>query len=81
MRVYEHVIDELVKPANREIIAVAGALEVRVMNGWEDEEGVVEQAVRCDPPEAFFRPSMCQDAEKVCSVSSCWLGWWLMRVG
>ncbi|OJJ85499.1 ketopantoate reductase family protein [Aspergillus glaucus CBS 516.65] len=64
MRVYEHVIDELVKPAMREAIAVAGALGVRVVNGDEDEEGVIEQAVRCDPPEAFFRPSMCQDVEK-----------------
>ena len=73
MRVYEHVIDELVKPAMREVIAVAGALGVRVVNGNgdEDEEGVIEQAVRCDPPEAFFRPSMCQDVEKVCQ--SLWL--------
>lgn len=71
MRVYEHVIDELVKPAMREVIAVAGALGVRVVNGDEDEEGVIEQAVRCDPPEAFFRPSMCQDVEKVCQ--SLWL--------
>lgn len=63
MRVYEHVIDELVKPAMREVIAVARALDVK-LDG--DEEGVIEQAVRCDPPEAFFRPSMCQDVEKVC---------------
>ncbi|BCR85728.1 ketopantoate reductase family protein [Aspergillus chevalieri] len=61
MRVYEHVIDELVKPAMREVIAVARALDVK-LDG--DEEGVIEQAVRCDPPEAFFRPSMCQDVEK-----------------
>lgn len=66
MRVYEHVIDELVKPAMREVVAVAGALGIRVVSRGEDEEGVIGQAIRCDPPEAFFRPSMCQDVEKVC---------------
>ena len=66
MRVYEHVIDELVKPAMREVVAVAGALGIRVVSRGEDEEGVIGQAIRCDPPEAFFRPRMCQDVEKVC---------------
>lgn len=65
MRVYEHIIDELVKPAMREVIAVARGLGVQVLHEDEDEEGIVDRAVRCDPPEAFFRPSMCQDVEKV----------------
>ena len=79
MRVYEHVIDELVKPAMREVIAVARTLGVR-LDG--DEEGIIEQAVRCDPPEAFFRPSMCQDVEKVSCLSFfAWFDWWLNGVG
>ncbi|KIW00515.1 hypothetical protein, variant [Verruconis gallopava] len=58
MRMYEHVIDDLVKPAMIEIKAVASA------SGVQLPDDIVDSMIKVDPPHAFFKPSMAQDAEK-----------------
>lgn len=63
MRVYEHVVDELVRPAMVDILAVARGVGVHFSDcdgggGGSSEDEIVDVMVRSDPPEAFFRPSM-----------------------
>lgn len=60
MRVYEHVVDELMRPAMVEILAVAKGVGVHFSDcgGSSEDEETVDVMVRSDPPEAFFRPSM-----------------------
>jgi 2-dehydropantoate 2-reductase len=59
MRVSEHVIDNLVRPIIHEIRATAKAAA-----GVDLPEELGEKMITIDPFEAFFKPSMCQDAEK-----------------
>lgn len=59
MRVYEHIIDDLVRPAMGEVIATAAAAGVKLPEGTDDF------FITGDPPESYFRPSMCQDIMKV----------------
>lgn len=64
MRMTGFVIDELVLPAMREVVAVAAAAGVVL------PEGVEMEMVRLDPVEVEFLPSMGQDAAKVSWLSS-----------
>ncbi len=59
MRVSEFVIDDLIRPIMHEVIAAAKADGVTLTNQ------MAEDVVIVDPYEAFFKPSMQQDAEKV----------------
>lgn len=58
MRIYEHIIDDLIKPAMAEVIATAAAAGVKL------PDGIADFFITADPPDAFFRPSMCQDIMK-----------------
>jgi len=58
MRISEHVIDNLIRPAMLEIKATAKAA------GIELPEDIAEVMIRVDPKDTFFKPSMCQDIEK-----------------
>ncbi|KAK5085750.1 hypothetical protein LTR05_005038 [Lithohypha guttulata] len=58
MRVYEHVIDDLVKPIMEEIMAIAGAAGVRL------PEDLPMKFITIDSPDSWFMPSMGQDAIK-----------------
>lgn len=58
MRIYEHIIDELVRPAMLEIKTIAEAAGVTL------DDDVVEFMIRVDPTDTYFKPSMCQDIEK-----------------
>lgn len=59
MRISEHIIDNLIRPVMLEIKATAKAA------GVELPEDIAETTIRIDPIETFFKPSMCQDIEKV----------------
>jgi len=59
MRLYEHPIDELVKPIMLEIVAIAAALGIRI------PEGTVASYIAIDSLDSWFMPSMGQDAIKV----------------
>lgn len=59
MRMSQHVIDDLIRPAMLEILATARAV------GVELPGDVPEILIRCDPVDAPFVPSMGQDALKV----------------
>ncbi|KAK4187769.1 putative 2-dehydropantoate 2-reductase [Podospora australis] len=59
MRVSEHIIDSLIRPAMQEIQAAAKAVA-----GLDISDETIEETIRIDTFEAFFRPSMLQDAEK-----------------
>lgn len=59
MRASEHIIDNLVRPAMQEITAAAKAVA-----GLEISDETIEDTIRIDTFDAFFRPSMLQDAEK-----------------
>ncbi len=59
MRVSEFVIDDLIRPVMHEIIAAAKA------DGVTLTEKMAEDVIVCDPYEAWFKPSMQQDGEKV----------------
>lgn len=63
MRVSEHVIDDLIKPIMLEIRAAAAA------SGVDLSMELVDRMVFADTFEAFFKPSMMQDIERVCMVS------------
>ncbi|KAK7990142.1 hypothetical protein PG989_010457 [Apiospora arundinis] len=58
MRASRHVIDDLVKPIMKEIVAAAGAA------GYSFPEDLPEKVIRVDPTDTAFKPSMCQDVEK-----------------
>ncbi|KAF2454474.1 putative 2-dehydropantoate 2-reductase [Lineolata rhizophorae] len=58
MRLSEHIIDDLILPAMREIVMTAKAC------GVELPDSVMDALVKADPIDIFFRPSMCQDIEK-----------------
>lgn len=58
MRMSEIVIDDLIRPAMKEIIAIAKAA------GVDLPEGVDEKLIRCDPTDTAFMPSMGQDVAK-----------------
>ncbi|EME47178.1 hypothetical protein DOTSEDRAFT_20977 [Dothistroma septosporum NZE10] len=58
MRMSRHVIDELIRLAMLEILAIARAV------GVDLPEDVVEVSIRCDPTDAPFVPSMGQDVLK-----------------
>lgn len=59
MRMSQIVIDDLVKPAMKEIITIAEAVGVKL------PEGIDEKLIRTDPTDTAFVPSMGQDAAKV----------------
>lgn len=59
MRIYEHIIDDLIRPLMLEIKATALAAGARL------PDDVVETMIRVDPADTYFKPSMCQDVEKV----------------
>jgi len=59
MRVSEHVIDDLIKPIMLEIRAAAAAA------GVDLPMELVDAMIFADTFEAFFKPSMMQDIEKV----------------
>lgn len=59
MRISEHVIDNLIRPAMLEIKSTAKAA------GIELPDDIAEVMIRVDPKETYFKPSMCQDIEKV----------------
>lgn len=58
MRIYEHIIDGLVRPAMLEIKAIALAAGVKL------PDDIAETMIRVDGRDIFFKPSMCQDIEK-----------------
>ncbi|KXT06611.1 hypothetical protein AC578_8568 [Pseudocercospora eumusae] len=58
MRMSEIVIDDLIRPAMLEIIAIAKAAGVDLPKGIDDT------LIRCDPTDTAFVPSMGQDALK-----------------
>ncbi|KAI5358134.1 Putative ketopantoate reductase ApbA/PanE, 6-phosphogluconate dehydrogenase-like domain superfamily [Septoria linicola] len=58
MRMSQIVIDDLIRPAMKEIIAIAKAA------GVDLPEGVDEVLIRVDPTDTAFVPSMGQDAAK-----------------
>lgn len=64
MRMFQHVTDNLIKPAMREIQAIAAKKGVNL------EDDIIEMLIRVDPIDTEFKPSMCQDIEKVSSFLS-----------
>ncbi|CRL19613.1 Ketopantoate reductase ApbA/PanE [Penicillium camemberti] len=59
MRMSAHVIDDLIRPLMKEILAAARA------DGVTDlPDELVESVIRGDPVDTAFKPSMCQDIEK-----------------
>lgn len=64
MRMFQHVTDNLIKPAMKEIQAIADKKGIKL----EDE--VIEMLIRVDPIDTEFKPSMCQDIEKVSSLKA-----------
>ncbi|KIX07434.1 uncharacterized protein Z518_02087 [Rhinocladiella mackenziei CBS 650.93] len=58
MRISEHIIDNLIRPAMLEIKAAAKAV------GVELPADIAEVMIRVDPKDTYFKPSMCQDIEK-----------------
>ncbi|KAK8087620.1 hypothetical protein PG997_002581 [Apiospora hydei] len=58
MRASRHVVDDLVRPIMREIVAAAAAA------GYQFPEDLPEKVIRVDPTDTAFKPSMCQDVEK-----------------
>lgn len=58
MRQSQHVVDDLIFPAMREVKATAAAAGIQL------EEGVEDTMLRVDPVTADFMPSMGQDAAK-----------------
>ncbi|KAK9418516.1 putative 2-dehydropantoate 2-reductase [Seiridium unicorne] len=59
MRMSQHVVDDLVRPIMKEILAAARACGVQDLS---DE--LIETVVHNDPTDREFKPSMCQDLEK-----------------
>lgn len=59
MKFTKFVIDDLIRPAMLEIIAVAKAASIEL------PEGIDEFMIKLDPTDEFFMPSMGQDAVKV----------------
>jgi 2-dehydropantoate 2-reductase len=59
VRMSRHIIDDLIRPIMREIIAAAEACGV----SWFPED-LLEIVIRNDPIDTEFKPSMAQDAEK-----------------
>jgi 2-dehydropantoate 2-reductase len=62
MRMYEHTIDTLIRPAMLEIKATAKAAGVNL------PEDICEVLIAVDPDGVYWKPSMCQDIEKVCCL-------------
>ena len=58
MRIYEHVIEDLVRPAMMEIRSIAAA------DGVDIPEDYLDYIIKVDPLPTFFKPSMQQDIEK-----------------
>lgn len=59
MRMSAHIIDDLIRPIMKEILAAARA------DGVTDlQDELVEIVIRGDPVDTAFKPSMCQDIEK-----------------
>lgn len=58
MRIYEHVIDSLIKPIMEEIIQIARA------SGVQLSDELVMHFITIDSLESWFMPSMGQDAER-----------------
>ncbi|KAF8862387.1 putative 2-dehydropantoate 2-reductase family protein [Acephala macrosclerotiorum] len=58
LRLYEFPIDKLVRPLMLEIVAIAKAA------GRQLPESIVEDTIKSQPIQTFFRPSMQQDIEK-----------------
>ncbi|CAJ2509075.1 Uu.00g141010.m01.CDS01 [Anthostomella pinea] len=59
MRMSRHVIDDLIRPIMKEIIAAAAACGVT-----DIPADLPEKVIRTDPTDTAFKPSMCQDVEK-----------------
>lgn len=59
MRMSGHIIDDLVRPIMKEVMAAARADGV---NDFPDD--LPETVIRNDPIDSAFKPSMCQDIEK-----------------
>jgi ketopantoate reductase len=66
LRLADGALDGLVRPAMREIVAAAKAV-----NGIVLDEDVVEATINMDPLESYLKPSMQQDLEKVCFDLRC----------
>lgn len=64
MRMSEIVIDDLIRPAMKEIIAIAKAA------GVDLPEGIDDKLIRVDPTDTGFVPSMGQDAAKASLTES-----------
>lgn len=59
MRASEHVVDDLIRPVMREIVAIAAAKGVTL-----PADELIEKIITVDLYKSFFKPSMCQDIEK-----------------
>ncbi|KAH9892087.1 putative 2-dehydropantoate 2-reductase [Xylariomycetidae sp. FL2044] len=59
MRMSRHVIDDLIRPIMREILAAAAACGVADL-----PDDLPETVIRADPTDTAFKPSMAQDADK-----------------
>ncbi|KAL4908872.1 hypothetical protein BDW74DRAFT_165594 [Aspergillus multicolor] len=57
MRMTQHVVDDLVKPIIRELIAAANAAGMEFSTGPE----LIREVIRTDPVDMFYQPSMLQD--------------------
>lgn len=60
MRMSVQVIDDLIRPIMKEILAAARAEGIDFPNADE----IVEAVIRADPVDTAFKPSMCQDIDK-----------------
>ncbi|CAI7602431.1 unnamed protein product [Penicillium viridicatum] len=58
MRISEHVIDNLIRPAMLEVKAAAKAAGVNL------PDDICDLMIRIDPNDTYWKPSMCQDIEK-----------------
>ena len=65
MRMSKHVVDDLIRPAMLEIIAIAKAAGIGVPDGIDDF------MITLDPSDEHFMPSMGQDAVKVSPNIAC----------
>ncbi|KAK7425310.1 hypothetical protein QQZ08_008207 [Neonectria magnoliae] len=59
MRMSRHVIEDLIRPIMREIMAAAYACGVTDL-----PDDLPDTVIRIDPTDTEFKPSMCQDVEK-----------------
>lgn len=83
IRLADGIIEGLVRPAMKEVVAAAKACA-----GVELGDEIVQTMIDADPLESYLKPSMQQDLEKVCRLHcfsdigvSKWFCMWLTDIG